>query len=91
MEIFHTWNFSAAYSQLSSSLVPTVDIEIDAQRQAIDESDAKPTPPPSLLNPVEPIPHPRQWTEDMDLFMPPAVPAKVISDSVNKEKKNVHT
>ncbi|PFX28573.1 C2 domain-containing protein 3 [Stylophora pistillata] len=79
--VVHITHTRTAYSQLSSSLVPTIDMEIDPQRQAFDESDARPTPPPSSLNPTEPIPHPRQRTEDMDLFISPAVPSKVISKS----------
>lgn len=65
-------NLSAAYSELSSS-IPTIDMEIDPQRRAVDESDVQPTPPPPSLNPVTPITHPRQTAQDMDPFVSPVV------------------
>ncbi|KAL9972957.1 hypothetical protein ACROYT_G019358 [Oculina patagonica] len=65
-------SLSAAYSELSSS-IPTIDMEIDPQRRAVDESDVHPTPPPPSLNPATPITHPRQTAQDMDPFVSPVV------------------
>lgn len=72
MSVFLFTILSAAYSELSSS-IPTIDMEIDPQRRAVDESDVQPTPPPPSLNPTTPITHPRQMTPDMDPFVSPAV------------------
>lgn len=70
--VFLCTNLSAAYSQLSSS-IPTIDMEIDPQGWAVDESDVQPTPPPPFLNQATPITHPRQRAQDMDPFVSPAV------------------
>lgn len=56
MVCFLYTTLSAAYSELSSS-IPTIDMEIDPERE-----------PPSL-NPAAPVMYPRQKTHDVDPFV----------------------
>ncbi|CAH3172535.1 unnamed protein product, partial [Porites evermanni] len=84
-------SISAAYNQISLT-IPTVDMEMDAQRRRpSDESDVQPTPPPLSLNPATPITHPRLTAQDTDPFVSPAPHTKVVKFAPNSPERLEYT